>query len=171
MTMKQPPAATPAPAAIVRPRRTSNRLLDAALIAAAVVAIGGVAFGIGRATAPAAAFTGGPVQFPGGKVVTPDGSLDPNAGPRVGFGGGPTIDGTVTAIDGDDITLKLADGTEMTFTLDSTTAYHQATDASASDVTVGDDVAIRVKGGGRVATGAGPSAAPRLPASDVTVTR
>jgi hypothetical protein len=171
MTMEQPPAATPVPAAIVSPRRNSNRLLDAALVAAAVLAIGGVAFGIGRATAPAAAFTGGPADFPGGRVVTPEGSFDPNAGPRVGFGGGPTIDGTVTAIDGDTITVKLADGTETTFTVDSSTAYHQATDAKASDVAVGDDVSIRVKGGGRVAAGADPSAAPKLPASDVTVTR
>ena len=167
MTMETPPA----PAAVVRPRRSSNRLLDAALVVAAALAIGGVAFGIGRATAPAAAFTGGPVQFPGGKVVTPDGSFDPNAGPRVGFTGGPTIDGTVTAIEADKITVKLADGTEMTFTLDSTTAYHEATAASASDVSVGDAVSVKVKGGGRVAAGADPSAAPKLPASDVTVTR
>jgi hypothetical protein len=177
MTMELPPAGpvpttpTPAPAAIVRPRRSSNRLLDAALVGAAVLAIGGVAFGIGRATAPVAAFSGGPVGFPGGKAVTPDGSFDPNAGPRIGFSGGQTIDGTVTAIDGEEMTVRLADGTEMTFTLDSSTAYHQATDASASDVTIGDDVSIRVKGGGRVAAGADPSAAPKLPASDVTVTR
>lgn len=175
MTLELPPAGpaptSPAPAAVVRPRRSSNRLLDAALVVAAVLAIGGVAFGVGRATAPAAAFTGGPVQLPGGRVVTPDGSFDPNAGPRVGFSGGPTIDGTVTAIDDDQITVKLADGTEMTFTLESTTAYHEATDASASDVAVGDDVSVRVKGGGRVTAGADPSAAPKLSASDVTVTR
>jgi hypothetical protein len=191
MTMEQPPAGpapttppptnpaptapapmAPAPAAVVKPRRSSNRLLDAALVVAAALAIGGVAFGIGRATAPAAAFTGGGVDFPGsGKVLTPNGSFDPGAGPRVGFSGGVTIDGTVTAVDGDKLTVKLADGTEMIFTLDSETAYHQATDASSSDVTVGDDVSVRVKGGGRVAAGADPSAAPKLSASDVTVTR
>ena len=170
MTMEQPPAATTAPAPIVKPRRTSNRLLDAALIAAAVLAIGGVAFGIGRATAPAAAFTGGAIDLPGGRVVAPNGSFDPNGGPRVGFRG-PTIDGTVTAIDGETMTVKLADGTEMIFTLDSTTEYHQATDATASDVAVGDDVSIGVEGGGRVVAGADPSAAPKLSASDVTVTR
>jgi preprotein translocase subunit YajC len=185
MTMQQPPAGPapmtpsststaptpPAPAAVVRPRRSSNRLLDVALVAAAALAIGGVAFGIGRATAPAAAFTGGGIEFPGGRALSPNGSFDPNAGPRVGFGGGPTIDGTVTAIDRDTLTVKLADDTEMTFTLDSTTAYHQATEASASDVTVGDGVSVRVKGGARVAVGADPSAAPTLSASDVTVTR
>jgi hypothetical protein len=175
--MTSPPTApaptTPVPAAVVKPRRSSNRLLDAALVVAAALAIGGVAFGIGRATAPAAAFTGGGVDLPGGKVLTPNGSFDPNGGPRVGFSGGLTIDGTVTAIDGDKLTVKLADGTEMIFTLDSTTAYHQATDASPSDVTVGDDVSVKVKGDGRFQAGAGadPSAAPKLSASDVTVTR
>jgi hypothetical protein len=180
MTMELPPAgpapATPAtttaaPAAVVNPRRPSNRLLDAALVFAALLAIVGVAFGVGRATAPAAAFSGGPVGFPGGRFQTSDGSFDPNSGPRFGFGGAPTIDGTVTAIDGDAITLKLADGSERTFTLDSATTYHRASDASASDVTVGDDVSVKVKGGARVAPSADPSAAPELSASDVTVTR
>jgi hypothetical protein len=175
MTMELPPAGpaptTQAAAAVVRPKRSPDRLLDAALVAAAALAIGGVAFGIGRATAPAAAFTGGGIDLPGGKVVGPNGSFDPNDGPRVGLSGGPTIDGTVTAIEGDKLTVKLADGTEMTFTLDSATAYHQATDTSASDVTVGDDVSVKVKGGGRVVAGADPSAAPKVSASDVTVTR
>jgi hypothetical protein len=177
MTMEQPAhattptATTPTPAAVVKPRRSSNRLLDAALVVAAALAIGGVAFGIGRATAPAAAFTGGGIDLPGGRIVGPNGSFDPNAGPRVGLSGGPTIDGIVTAIDGDELTVKLADGTEMTFTLDSATAYHEATDANASDMTVGDDVSVKVKGGGRVVAGADPSTAPKLSASDVTVTR
>jgi hypothetical protein len=173
------PAPTPAPvapaAAVVRPRRSSNRFLDAALVAAAALAIGGVAFAVGRATAPAAAagLTDGAIPFPGGRVVTPNGSFDPGAGPRggLGFGGGLSIDGTVTAVNGDTLTVKLADGQEVTFTLDSSTAYHQATDASASDVAVGDDVSVKVKGGARVQGPAGASAAPRLSASDVTVTR
>jgi len=179
MTMGLPPAG-PVPtvpaAAIVRPRRSSNRLLDAALVAAAALAIGGVAFGIGRATAPAVAggFTDGAVAFPGGNVVRPNGSFDPGVGPRgsLGLAGGLTIDGNVTSIDGDKITVKLADGQEMTFTLDSSTAYHQASAASASDVAVGDDVSVKVKGGTRFQADGRPSASPQpLSASDVTVTR
>src|SRR6266508_69250 len=89
------PAPAPAPlspaAAVVRPRRTSSRVLDVALIGAAALAIGGVAFGIGRATAPAvpAAFRDG-VAFQGGNGVPPNGSFDPGAGPRggLGFAGG-----------------------------------------------------------------------------------
>jgi ABC-type transport system substrate-binding protein len=179
MTMKLPPAApvptAPAPA-VVRPRKSSNRLLDAALVVAAALAIGGVAFGIGRATAPASAASlpGGAIAIPGDNVVRPNASFDPGTGPGRGglaLAGGLTIDGTVTAIDGDTITVKLADGQEMTFTLDSSTAYHEATDATASDVAVGADVSVKVKGGPRVSSGADPSAAPRLSASDVTVTR
>jgi hypothetical protein len=182
MTMEIPPTAPipaapvpPAPApAVVRTRRSSNRLLDAALVGAAALAIGGVAFSIGRATAPSvpAGFRDGAVAFPGGNVVRPNGSFDPGAGPRggLGFAGGLSIDGTVTAIDGDTLTVKRADGQEMTFALDSSTAYHQATPASVSDVAVGDDVSVKVNGGARVPAGAGASAAPRLPASDVTVT-
>jgi hypothetical protein len=182
MTMDLPPTPAPAPnpiapAAVVRARRSSNRLLDVALAASAVLAIGAVAFGVGRATAPAAAaaLPNGAVAFPGGSVVTPNGSFDPGAGPRggLGFAGGPTIDGTVTAVDGNKLTVKLANGQEMTFTLDSSTTYHQATTGSADDVAVGDDVSVRVSGGGRFQVGAGqsaaPSANPDLSASDVTV--
>jgi hypothetical protein len=106
--------------------------------------------------------------------VTPDGSFDPN-GPEPGGlapNGGLAIDGTVTAVDADSITLKLADGQEMTFTLDDTTTYHEAADASASDVAVGDDVSVKVTGG-RVVSNDGGSGTetPQMSARDVTVTR
>jgi hypothetical protein len=165
---------------VVGTTRRSNALLDLALAAAAILAIGGVAFAIGRATAPAAspAFTRGDLA-PGGAIVGSDGSFDPGAGPngaRPGFAldGGLSIEGTVTAVDADSITLKLADGREMTFDLDDSTAYHQATDASQSDVAVGDDVSVTASGDGRVrAGGAGGSngETPRLSATDVTVGR
>lgn len=156
---------------VAAPTRRSNRLLDLALAGAAVLAIGGVAFAIGRGTAPASASAG---FVPGGAIVR--GSFDPGGagpnGPSRGFalGGNLSIDGTVTAIDADSLTVKLADGQEMTFELDGETAYHQASDASSSDVAVGDDVSVKVSADGRVAGGT-PSAAPRLPASDVTVAR
>ena len=168
------PAQGPAAAVVVRPRRTSNRLLDMALAGAALLAIGGVAFGVGRATAPAvpAGFDRGAVAFPGGNVVRPNGSFAPGSG-RGAFGlnGALSIDGTVTAVTADSMTVKLADGQEMTFALDSSTAYHQASAATSTDVAVGNDVSIKLKGGQRVQAGADASAAPKLPASDVTVTR
>jgi len=169
-----PPPTSPLPPATVRTRRSSSRILDLALILAAALAIGGVAFGVGRATAPAVSAANGPGTFLGANGFRPDGSFDPNAAPGRGgafaLGGGLSIDGTVTAVSGSAITVKLGDGREMTFTLDASTAYHQSTGASSSDVAVGDDVSVKLKGG-RVTSGADPSAAPQLQASDVTVTR
>jgi len=179
MTMDPAPTAPsgPAPTALAnpadKPARRTNRWLDIALALAAVLAIGGVAFAAGRMTAPAGAgpsFARG--LAPDGTVVTPDGSFDPN-GPRPGglaLDGGIAIDGTVTAVDADTITLKLADGEEMTFKLDDTTAYHEATDAAPSDVAVGDDVSVKVTGGRLVSGGSGIET-PEMSASDVTVSR
>jgi hypothetical protein len=165
------PQATPNP--VVAPTRRTSRVLDIALALAAVLAIGGVAFAAGRITAPAGAGPAFARGFtPGGTVVT-DGSFDPN-GPKPGglaLNGGLAIDGTVTAVDADSITLKLADGQEMTFKLDNATTYHEATDASSSDVAVGDDVSVKVSGG-RVTSNGGCSSneTPELSARDVTVT-
>jgi ABC-type transport system substrate-binding protein len=173
MTLEPAPVGPANPVAV--PTRRSNRLLDIALAVAAVLAIGAVAFAAGRITAPAAspAFARGGL-IPGGAIVGPDGSFDPGTGPngaRPGFAldGGLAIDGTVTAVDADSITLKLADGQEMTFKLDDTTTYHEAADASASDVAVGDDVSVKVTGG-RVAAGGG-AETPQMSAADVTVGR
>ena len=80
------------------------------------------------------------------------------------------IDGTVTAVDADSITLKLADGQEMTFKLDDATTYHEAADASSSDVAVGDDVSVKVTGG-RIVSGDGGGETPEMSARDVTVSR
>lgn len=113
------PVSTPVPAnPVVTKTRRTNRLLDLALVGAAVIAIGGVAFAIGRGTAPVAAsgaFTRG---GPGGVVIGgPDGSFEPGTGPKGQNGGlvqagGLSIEGTVTAVDADSITLKLASGQE-----------------------------------------------------------
>jgi hypothetical protein len=185
------PGVTVPVAPVVRPRRSSSRLLDVALLVAGLLAVGGVAFGVGRATAPVAAANGaGTFRNGGGTGFRAGGSFDPNAAPgRGGFGlgGGLSIDGSVTAVSADSITLKLANGQEVTFSLDSSTTYHQATAGTASDVAVGDTVSVKATGGGRVfgqggnggaAASPAPDASgapstngtPRLQASDVTVT-
>lgn len=180
------PGVTVPVAPVVRVQKRSSRILDIALLGAALLAIGGVAFGVGRATAPAVAAANGTSPFRGANGLRPNGSFDPNAPGRGGvfaLGGGLSIDGTVTAISADTLTLKLASGQEVTFALDNSTAYHEATTASASDVAVGANVSVKVKdGGGRAfggppenqAPGASPapaaSGAPRPSASDVTVT-
>ena len=166
-----PAAPLPAPAPAAAPgRRRSSRVLDVALAGAAVLAIGGVAFAIGRATAPASAAVD---LAPGGVITLPGGSFDPGngPGPRFALGGGLTVDGTVTAVDADSVTVKTADGNEMTFDTDGSTAYSQASDASASDVAVGDDVSVKVSNDGPISAPLASGETPRLSASDITVTR
>lgn len=178
-----PPATSPAetPSAPVTPvttvvaaapRAKSRGVLDLLLIGAAILAIGGVAFAIGRSTAPASAFPGiGGIG--NGPIVRSDGSFAPGAGGPGGFAldGGLAIDGTVTSVDADSITLQLANGEEMTFALDGDTTYHEATEAAPADVAAGDAVSVQVDGGGRVLSGIGGSTIPELTAGDVTVSR
>ena len=165
------------PAIVVAPSSRGGTWLNVLLFGALALAVGGVAFAIGRTTAPAA--LAGTGILPGnGPIVVTDGSFDPNAagGPQQGrpgfvLGTGLTLDGTVTAIDGDQLTLTLASGETLTLTHDDATTYHAATDATAADVNVGDDVSVKVDGGrGSIGNGAAPSAGtPSLTAGDVTV--
>ena len=169
----RPVAPEPETAPVVQPpvRRSStgsSRVLNLALALAVLVAVGGVAFAIGRATAPAsgtAAVIGqngtgtrgngfpngsfGPNGFPGG-------SLDPNASGRTGgftgrggfgaLGGGLVIEGTVDSVTADSVTIKTANGTTVTVGLDASTTYHSAAPATASDVTAGASVKLQVTG-------------------------
>ena len=185
------PVAAPAP-----PPRKSGAWLNLLLGVAALIAVGGIAFAIGRTTAPtsAASING----FPnGGNFALPNGSFDPNAsfdpnnapgfdgnGPGGFFGGGgATLDGKVTAISGDSMTITLDSGNTVTVKTNGDTTYHASSPATAADVTVGADVAVRVSGGGRFTFGGpnasggtngngGPNGATQdLTASDVTVSR
>ncbi len=172
-----------APAPVAAPKRApggSSRILDLALAVAVVVGAVGVAFAIGRATAPAAS-TGGTIarrngRQPGPAAATgtgnrgngfPNASVGPNGLPGGGqgrgirgfgaFGGGLTITGTVESVAADSITIKLPSGQTVTVGLDGTTTYHQQAPASASDVTAGKTVQLQLSGGfrpGRTATAA-----------------
>lgn len=167
----QPPQPQPlaAPVAPVRPARR-NRWLDVALGVAAVIAVAGIAFAGGRLTAPAATrtgFNGG--NFPGGGAFA---SLAPGQTPgqgfRGGFGGGAiALQGTITEVTADHITLKLASGQTIQIPISSDTAYHRETAASATDVQTGTQVLIQLQqsanGGGGIRNG-------QLPAArDVTI--
>lgn len=153
---------------------------------AAVVAIGGVAFAVGRVTAPqqaaaANAFrngfgagaengtgTGTGRGFFGGTGGT---------GGAGGFGGGAFrglgVQGTVTAVDPTSISIQLANGTTIDIPTDSSTTYHTQQAGTASDVQVGKQVEVQVSrsattGGAAPSPGAG--GAPNFgTASDVTV--
>jgi len=140
----------------------SSRVLNIALAVAVLVATAGVAFAVGRTTAPASATTAG--RFNGGfSGLGPNSSFVPNdnggefranggfAG-RGGFGalgGGLNIQGTVESVSADSITITTQSGQTITVGLDSSTTYHQQSAASASDVQAGKTVIIDVSGGFR----------------------
>jgi hypothetical protein len=121
-------------------------------VVAAAVAIGGVAFAVGRGTAPASASTGaGPgnfgngAGFPGGGFV-PGASGQPGRGGfGGGFGGGGlTVNGTVESVDASTLTIKTAAGQTITVTTGATTTYHTRSAASASDVQTGKTVQVQL---------------------------
>lgn len=167
--------------------RRGRNPLDLLLVGAAVLAIGGVAFAVGRMTAPpaTAAFPGGGQFTPGG--VVPGASLAPGQSPGAGGpgaggpgaggpgAGGPggfnlggmSMTGTVTSVDADSLTLTLESGEEVTIALDDATDYWTADDATAADISVGATVDVGVGLDGLAPGGAGD--APAFTADDVTV--
>jgi hypothetical protein len=164
-----PPPATPTPEPVVLPKRRS-RWLDLVLGFAVVVAVGGIAFGVGRLTAPTASAFGANGQgrtFTGGRG--PNASLAPGETPgpgfRGGFGGALSLQGTVTEIAADHISIKLDSGQTVQVPLDTSTAYHRETAAGSSDVKADTRVVVRFQpgGAGGVRTGQLPTA------SDVTI--
>ena len=164
-------AIAPTPS-VAKPARKSGgvSILNVALGIAVLVATAGVAFAVGRSTAPAAASQVAGITPGGGRNFTnggPNASFDPNGGfgagrgagnangGRFGFGGAPTIQGTVDSITADSVTIKTADGNTITIGLDSTTTYHQQADATASDVEAGKTVILKLSGGFRPGNGNG----------------
>ena len=169
--------AAPSPVA-VPPKKGSGRLVNAALAIAVVVAVAGVTFALGRATAPASAsgFPGvGDGGLPGAGSV-PGGSFDPGAAGGPGAFGGRTMTmtGTVTAVDGSTMTLTTSGG--QTVTIDtSESTYHAQAAATAADVTTGSSVQVSVTGMGgfgRPDASAAPDAGAgtsTISATDVTI--
>jgi hypothetical protein len=153
------PAAPQAPvvAPPARRRSGSSMLVNVLLGFALVVAVGGVAFAAGRATAPASTGNGrfGANGANGGfgGNFGPNASGAPNRGFGGGFGGAISIQGKVTAVAADSITIQLPSGQSVTIPTSDQTTYHSQTSASASDVTSGSDVIVQVAGGGRFVTG------------------
>jgi hypothetical protein len=142
----------------VRRRGAGGMLINAVLGLALVVAVGGVAFAAGRATAPTTATrtgtgaNGGFANGQGGFVPGgPRASGAPGfGGGGLGFGGGGaglSIEGTVSAVGADGITLTLTSGQTVTIPTSSSTTYHQRTAGSASDVTTGSTVIVQLAGG------------------------
>ena len=153
--------------AVAPKRKSSGRWLNALLAFALLVAVGGVAFAVGRNTAPASAATGGAgtgaTRFGnGGQLPTGSGRPDfAGNGGNGGFGrafagnGQVSITGTVESITADTLTLKTASGQTIQFKLDPSTTYGTEQPASASAVTTGSKVEVGVSFGGG-AGGGGP---------------
>jgi hypothetical protein len=178
----EPVAVAPDPAPVYR-RSRGARLLNVALAGAVALAIAGVAFAAGRLTAPTSVTagnlgTGGPGGFfrNGNGQGGQNGQSNGRGGP---FAGGLTIEGTVESVTASTLTLKTDSGQTIQIALDGSTTYHAQTDASASDVTAGGKVLVRLNlrggdGGGPSASGEGSGtngdgALSNPSASDVTV--
>ena len=156
---------TPPP--VIAPAKKQDRTFRILLAVAALVAVGGVTFAIGRVTAPAAAATtrGG---FAAGGFGAGTGAGAAGAGGlggRGGFGGGVLITGTVDSISGTTMTLKEANGTTVTVNLAGTTTYHSQAAATAADVTTGKQVQVEVQVAGGFGGADNPAASPGAAAS------
>ena len=147
------PEGSPANTPLVTPRKGAGSgggkgggLMNAVLVVAAIVAVGGIAFSAGRMTAP----TSSRGQFGGnGQGVGPGSSFTPGGqGMPGGFGDRTmTVSGTVKSTDGTTLVLTTADGQEMTVSLSGTT-YHAQAAATAADVTAGSTVSVSLSGFG-----------------------
>ena len=152
--IQEPQPLVVTPVAVVPVRKKTDRS-GLVLTLAAFVAIGGVTFAIGRATAPASAATGqtGVRGAIPGASLDPDASFDPAAMGRPG-GGSMTVTGTVSAVSGSTLTITTSDG--RTVSVDASGAtWHTQVAASAGDVVTGTTVQVAASGLG----GFGPGAA------------
>ena len=132
-----PPAASaPEPVAPATPpkKKGAARLVTPILALVAALVVGGVAgVLIGQNTAGSAnAATQGQRGGFGGYG-------GPGTG-QAGAGGGGITAGTITAIDGDTITVKLTSGTTITVTASGTTKVTTTTTSSVSDLAVGQTI-------------------------------
>jgi len=127
MTDTTPTPETPAKKSVFR------RIITPALAAVAALAIG--LFGgilISRGTSGTSQAQGDRASFPGG----PDGAT---GGPA---GAGDVTAGTITGIDGDTITLKLADGSTVKVTSSSDTTVTTSETSSVRDLAKGDSIVV-----------------------------
>ena len=160
------PVSTSTPSVVAAParRRSGGGGGTAFLVVGALVLAGGLGFAGGRVTAPASAASAagrsglGTGTFPfasaapgqGGTTVgpLPSGAVDGfRPGGLIGAGSGITVEGTVSAVTADAITLDV-NGMATTVKTDASTTYHSQAAATAGDVTVGKKVLVRVNGFG-----------------------
>lgn len=157
---------------IAAPPRRRFGLTSILLALALVVAVGGLAFAVGRLTAPAAAAsTFGAGRFGNGAA---NGGTGTGTGTFRGGFGGFSVSGTVTAVNGSTITVQEANGRTIDVTTSSTTTYQDATSGSASDVQNGASVIVQIDTSNGGAAGAfrgagGTGGTVTIPASSIIV--
>ena len=133
------------PPAVIAPTKKGDRTFTILLAVGLLIAVGGVAFAVGRVTAPAQAASTRGGFGAGGFGAGGTGAAGAGAA-RGGFGG-VLLTGTVDSISGTTMTLKEANGTTVIVNLASTTTYHAQAPATAADVTTGKQVQVQITGG------------------------
>ena len=118
-------------------KKSAARFVTPVLVIVAALGIGvvgGVLIGQNTASTSQAAGMGN----------RPDGATGdaPTGTDGGGFGGGGFTSGTVTAIDGDTVTLELDDGTTVTITTTDDTTVTTTDEASVSDLAEGDSLTV-----------------------------
>jgi hypothetical protein len=118
-------------------KKSAARLVTPILVIVAVLGVGlvgGVL--IGQNTASSSQAAGGMTRPDGATGEAPTGDF---AG---GGAGGGFTSGTVTAVDGDTVTLELEDGSTVTVTTTDDTTVTTTTDAAVSDLAEGDSLTV-----------------------------
>ena len=155
------------PARPTPPKRSSTG--GYLLTLAAVIAVGGLAFAVGRVTAPAAAASVRSANgFGQGGVAGPNGSFVPGQGGAADGGFAQralATEATVTAVAADHLTIEIGtSGQTIDVRTDAGTTYHTQQAASASAVTAGSKVLLQFNAASAGAVGsptpAGGAAAP-----------
>jgi hypothetical protein len=164
-----PPAGYSQPVAPVQPTRPASKKGSGAagtilLAVASLVAVGGIAFAVGRVTAPAgtsasSGFTAGAAggfgtgttggTGTGGTGATGTTGGTGTAGRGIGAfgrGGGAAIQATVTAVNPDSLTVQIGgtSGRTLDVKLDSSTKYFTQQPGAVADVTAGSKVLLQL---------------------------
>jgi len=159
------------------------------LLAAALIAVGGIGFALGHVTAPSTAAGAVPNasgRIPGGgafRSLAPGETFNPGAfgggAGRVGAGGlgsvASGVTGTVQSISPTSMTVLLSSGQSVTIDLTGSTTYHGETSATAGQVQVGTSVSVQIDAAALASQSPNPSASGglggrTLTAKDVLIT-
>jgi len=127
------PGPTEPASTVTTPKKNWTRFITPALALIAALVLGGVA---GVLIGQNSGSRGGPNALGPGMVT------DGNGGPQLSGGPANLTAGTIESIDGDTITVKLADGTTVEVTADADTDVTQTSEATVGDLAEGDEVTV-----------------------------